>query len=192
MFLRFFLFLFALYLPCYLAFVIFLKSKNKKFSYHKDTVSFLAASKKPWGHFFNISTFLYGLLSLILPIYVIKTLGVNMLTVFGSLFVGLTGLATMLVGLFPMDKKVNAHSLVSYLAFLNVILTGVTFALIFSGGDLISTIMRLLSIWVVGITLFLAVWRFRNKPNYSFFEWIVFISTIAWNFTLSVSLLMKV
>jgi hypothetical protein len=186
------LLIFAGYLPVYLVLVFYLQTKIKNYSLHADTVCFLATAKKPWGPIFNASTFLYGLLSLALPVGVITLLGISTLTIMGAFFVGLTGVATMLVGLFPLIKYTKTHEYISYLAFLNVFLTAATFIYIFSRFNFFSPAMKLLSYWVIGTVVPLGLVKVYGKKTNSLLEWLAFIGTIAWNFGLSVSLFIKI
>lgn len=183
--------IFAYYLAFYFVLVIYLQSKIKKYSVRKDTVCYLATAKRPWGSVFNISTLFYGLLSLSLPVAIIKLLGANLLTVVGSTFVGLTGLATILVGLFPMNKVPKPHTYISVLAYLNVFLTATTFVFIFNRYGYFPPFMKYICYWVIVAIIPLALTAARRYKIYSFFEWIAFIGTIVWNFSLAVALLIN-
>lgn len=190
--LKTFLFIFAGYLPVYLILVFYLQTKIKGYTTLSDTVCFLATAKKPWGPTFNVSTFLYGLLSLALPVGVITLFGINILTVLGAIFVGLTGFATMLVGMFPMSKEFKTHTYISYLAFLNVFLTAFTFIFIFNQNGSFSPVMNFLCYWVIGTVIPLGLAEFYGKKAKPLLEWLAFIGTIAWNFGLAVSLFIKI
>jgi hypothetical protein len=141
---------------------------------------------------FNISTLLYGLLSLALPVGVITLLGTNILTVLGAVFVGMTGFATMLVGMFPMTKESKRHTYISYLAFLNVLLTATSFIFIFNRYVFFSPIMKLLCYWVIGTVVPLGLAEVYGDKKKSLLEWLAFVGTIAWNFGLALSLLTNI
>lgn len=183
--------IFTHYLAFYFVLVIYLQTKIKKYSIRKDTVCYLATAKSPWGFVFNVSTLLYGLLSLSLPIAVIKLLGVNLLTALGSTFVALTGLATVLIGFFPMNKVPKAHTYISILAYLNVFLTATTFVFIFSRYSYFPAFMRFICYWVILTTIPMTLMAARKNGIYSLFEWLTFSGTIVWNFSLAVVLLIN-
>lgn len=188
MLLTFFLKIFALYLLLYFVLIIYLKKRSKS---HRDgTVSNLASSKKPWGTIFNISTLLYGLLSLSLPIAIVKLLGINLLTAVGSTFVGLTAIATILVGLFPTNKFPKKHDLVGMFSFANVFLTALVFIFIVNRYEVFPNFLIYICWWVMGSILPLA-FASKKNPSYSFFEWLTFIGTIVWNFSLALVLLIN-
>lgn len=191
MFQRFFLIFFICYLPIYIALLFLLKTKIAGYSAKQNVVSLLATSKKPWGTIFNISTVLYGLSSFILPICLLLALGINTLSVFGAILLLVTGIATILVGFFPMNIS-KYHELVSYLVFSSVIFTGIVFIPIYNLGNTFPPYMRLVNYGVIGITILLALSSYINKKTVSLLEWSSLIGTIGWNFLLAISLLSNV
>lgn len=184
--------LFILYLPVYVFVLLLLKTKIKGYSARLNVVSLLATAKKPWGVVFNFSTILYGLLSFVLPVSLTLALGVSVLSVFGAFLLTLTGIATILVGIFPMNKKGKHHEIVSYLVFSSVIITGLAFIPIFNLNHIFPQYMKLVNIGVIGVTTLLAFFSYANKQTSSVLEWTSLIGTIVWNFLLAVSLFLAI
>jgi len=188
MYLKFFLMLFAGYLPAYMILVFFLKTKIKKYTMRSHVVSLLATGRKPWGMVFNTTTALYGLLSIILPISVIWILGINIFTILGALSLLTVGWATILVGIFPMDKKAQTHELVSRISFVSVLLVGLIFLWIFNSNNFM-LIIKILNILIVIVTILLCINAAVKKRTNPVLEWLSFMGTIIWNFLLAVSFL---
>jgi hypothetical membrane protein len=186
--LRVFLVLFAGYLPVYLGLLFFLRTKIDGYRFRTHVVSRLATAEKPWSSLFNGSTTAYGLLSLSVPVGIVARLGMNTTDIVGSLFLVSTGVATALVGVFPMDKRSRAHLAASILGFACVVLTGVTFAIIFRETGVFSPVVQAVNYLVLGLTLLLAAGVSVRRTGSSLLEWSAVVGTIAWNFAMSVSL----
>lgn len=189
--LEFFLTIFAIYLPLYLGFLLYLNSKVKRYSIGKCVVSLLATAPKPWNQFFNLSTSVYGLLGTILPISLLFILNLNLLSVTGIFVLFLVCLSTILVGFFPMNKNLKKHERVSYVVFSTVFVVGMIFAYIFERNDIFPEMIQIINTWVIFNSILLFISFLMNKradPN-PLFEWMTLISTIIWNFILAISLI---
>ena len=188
MILKLILFVFICYLPVYLLLLFILKTKVRGYKINAHVVSLLATSDKPWKQIFNISTILYGLVSFVLPVTLLTLFGINTLNLIGAFFLVMTGLATTLVGVFPMDGIVKIHEWVSYFVFSSTTVTGVVFVLIFHNIAVFPELMTSLTYIVICLALLLGLNSLFRKKTSSFFEWTTLIGTILWNFALSVSL----
>ena len=135
---KYFLILFICYLPVYLALVFYLRTKINGYSMRAHMVSYLATSDEPWRSIFNASTILYGGLSIVVPISLNMLPGQDRLVTLGAAPLLATGLATILVGFFPMDRKLKIHNAVGFFAFLSALFAGFAFLFLFSQGLLYS------------------------------------------------------
>ena len=186
---KYFLILYICYLPVYLALVFYLKTKFQGYSMRAHMVSYLANSSEPWRSIFNASTILYGGLSLVVPIRLNTMLGLDSPVALGAASLLATGIATVLVGFFPMDRKLKLHNMVGFFAFFSVLLTGIAFLAIFSQGPLYSPFMEGINIAVIGTTLLLGISLLLHRQESSILEWVTFLCTIVWNFFLATLLL---
>jgi len=188
---KYFLILFICYLPVYVVLVLYLKTKIQGYSMHAHMVSYLATSAEPWRSIFNVSTIPYGALSFSLPASLKMMLGTDGLAALGATSLMGAGAATVLVGFFPMDRRIKIHNAAGVFAFFSALLTGIVFTMIFYQGMLFSPLMELLNFVVTGTTLLLGISLLLRRQNSSLLEWLAFLCTIAWNFLLSVLLLTK-
>jgi len=189
---KYFLILFISYLPLYLVLLMYLKTKIQGYSMRDHMVSYLATSHEPWRSIFNASTVLYGGLSLIIPITLNTMLGTDRLVVLGAVSLLAAGTSTVLIGFFPMDRKLKIHNIIGFFAFLSVLLTGVVFSAIFYQGILFSPLMELINLVVVGTTVLLGISLLLRRQESSFLEWLSVLFTIGWNFLLAVLLLIQI
>jgi hypothetical protein len=189
---KYFLILFIGYLPLYLVLLMYLKTKIHGYSMRDHMVSYLATSNEPWRSIFNASTVLYGGLSLIVPITLNKMLGTDRLVALGAASLLAAGTSTVLIGFFPMDRKLKIHNLIGFFAFLSVLLTGVVFSAIFYQGILFSPLMELINLVVIGTTVLLGISLLLRRQESSFLEWLSVLFTIGWNFLLAVLLLIQI
>lgn len=185
------LILFICYLPVYLALIFYLRSKIQGYSMRAHMVSYLATSDEPWRSIFNASTIVYGGLSVVVPITMKTMLGADALVALGAASLLGAGTATVLVGFFPMDRKLKAHNIVGFFAFFSALLTGIVFTAIFNHGLLFSPLMEFFNLVVIGTTLLLGLSLLFRRRESSLLEWILFICTIAWNFQLAIILLSR-
>lgn len=189
---KYFLILFIGYLPLYLILLMYLKTKIQGYSMRDHMVSYLATSNEPWRSIFNASTVLYGGLSLIIPITLNTMLGTDRLVALGAAALLAAGTSTVLIGFFPMDRKLKIHNIIGVFAFLSVLLTGVVFSAIFYRGILFSPVMELINLIVVGTTVLLGISLLLRRQESSFLEWLSVLFTIGWNFLLAVLLLFQI
>lgn len=189
--LKYLLVLYMCYLPLYLALVFFLRTKIQGYSMRAHMVSYLATSDEPWRSIFNASTIAYGGLSLVVPMSLNTISRANNLVTLGAASMLAAGTATILVGFFPMDRKLRIHNIVGFLAFFSVLLTGFVFFTIFNQGLLFSPLMELINIAVIGTTFLLGISLLIRRQVSSLLEWMAFICTIAWNFLLAFLLLTR-
>ena len=190
-FLKYFLILFICYLPAYLVLLFYLKRRYQGYTIHVHMVSYLATSDEPWRSVFNISTIAYGALSLVLPAAIYSMPGEDLLSSLGATFLLGTGAATILVGFFPMDRKLKIHNAVGFLAFLSALLTGIVFSMIFRQSLFFSSVLIFINFAVLLLAVLLVLSLLFRPQNSSLLEWILMICTIAWNFMLSTSLLTR-
>ena len=190
MFEKYFLILFICYLPVYLALVFYLRTKIEGYSMRAHMVSYLATSDEPWRSIFNASTILYGGLSLIIPFCLNTLFGQERPIALGAGSLLATGFATVLVGFFPMDRKLKIHNAVGFLAFFSVLFAGFAFLSIFNQGLLYSPLMEAINFAVIGTTLLLGLSLLLRRKVSSLLEWMAFLCTIAWNFLLATLLLL--
>ncbi len=186
---KYLLILFICYLPVYLALVFYLKTKINGYSMRAHMVSYLATSDEPWRSIFNASMILYGGLSLVVPISLNMMLGQDRPVTLGAASLLATGLATILVGFFPMDRKLKIHNAVGFFAFFSALFAGFSFLSIFNQGLLYSPLMEGINFAVIGITLLLGISLLLRRQESSLLEWMAFLCTIAWNFLLATLLL---
>jgi hypothetical membrane protein len=184
-----FLILFICYLPIYFTVVFCLRRKIDGYSMRAHMVSYLANSAEPWRSIFNGSTILYGGLSIVVPISMHSLLGAAQPVTLGAAFLLATGLATVLIGFFPMDRKLKIHNMVGFFAFFSALLTGIAFLSIFSQGLLYSPLMEGINFVVIGTTLLLGSSLLLRRRESSLLEWVTFLFTIVWNFLLATLLL---
>jgi len=189
---KYFLILFIGYLPLYLVLLMYLKTKIQGYSMRDHMVSYLATSNEPWRSIFNASTVLYGGLSLIVPITLDKMLGTDRLVALGAVSLLAAGTSTVLIGFFPMDRKLKIHNIIGVFAFLSVLLTGVVFSAIFYRGVIFSPLMELINLVVIGTTVLLGISLLLRRQESSFLEWLSVLFTIGWNFLLAVLLLIQI
>lgn len=190
--LKYLLILFICYLPVYLALVFYLRSKIQGYTIRAHMVSYLATSEEPWRSIFNASTILYGGLSFVVPFTLNRLPGADTLVGLGAVTLLAAGVATVLVGFFPMDRKLKIHNVVGFFAFFSALLTGVVFMVIFDQGLLFSPLMELINFAVVGTTLLLGLSLLLRRQESSLLEWLSFVSIVAWNFLLASLLLTRV
>jgi hypothetical protein len=190
--LKYLLILFICYLPVYLALLIYLRTKIEGYSMRAHMVSFLATSNEPWRSIFNTATILYGALSFAVPISLSIRAGTNSWVALGTASLLATGTATVMVGIFPMDRRLKVHNVVGFFAFVSVLLTGIVFFAIFSKGLLFSPLMELVNFAVIGTAILLGLSLLFRRQESSLLEWICFICTIAWNFLLASLLLVRI
>ncbi len=188
---KYFLILFICYLPVYLALVFYLRTRINGYSMCAHMVSYLATSDEPWRSIFNASTILYGGLSIIVPISLNRMLGEERLVTLGAASLLATGVATILVGFFPMDRKLKIHNAVGFFAFFSALLAGFSFLSIFNQGPLYSPLMAGVNYAMVGITLLLGISLLLRGQVSPLLEWMAFLCTIAWNFLLATMLLFR-
>jgi len=188
---KYFLILFICYLPVYLALVFYLRTKIQGYNMHAHMVSYLSHSAEPWRSVFNVSTILYGVLSFALPVSLNIMLGTNQLVALGSASLIGAGAATVLVGFFPMDRRIRIHNIAGFTAFLSALVTGIVFSAIFHQGMLFFPPMQFVNLAVVTTMMLLGFSLLLRKQNSSFIEWLAFLCTIAWNLLLSVLLLTR-
>jgi hypothetical protein len=189
---KYFLILFICYLPVYLTVVFYLRTKIQGYSMRAHMVSFLATSTEPWRSIFNAATILYGGLSVVVPISLHRLLGTGHSVSLGSASLLATGTATVLVGFFPMDRKLKVHNMVAFFAFFSALFAGFVFQSIFNHGLLHSSMMEGVNVVVIGATLLLGISLLLRRQESSLLEWIAFLCTIAWNFLLAVQLLTQI
>ncbi len=189
---KYFLILFICYLPVYLAIVFYLRTKIQGYSMRAHMVSVLATSAEPWRSVFNATTILYGGLSIVVPFTLHSLLGTSRPGELGAAALLATGTATVLVGFFPMDRRLKVHNAVGFFAFFSALFAGFIFLSIFDQGLLYSPLMEGLDIAVIGITLLLGISLLFRRQASNLLEWIAFICTIAWNFLLATLLLMQI
>jgi len=190
--LKYLLILFIFYLPIYLALLIYLRTKIEGYTMRAHMVSFLATSCEPWRSVFNISTILYGVLSFALPISLRTMATANSWVSLGTASLLTAGTATVLVGFFPMDRRLQVHNAVGFLAFFSALFTGIVFFVLFSQGRLFSPLMELVNSAVIGATVLLGLSLLFHRQESSLLEWIAFLCTVAWNFLLAALLLTRV
>lgn len=188
---KYFLILFIFYLPVYLALVFYLRTKIEGYSMRAHMVSYLANSEEPWRSIFNASTILYGGLSFVVPCSLNALFGQERPVALGAGSLLATGFATVLVGFFPMDRKLKIHNVVGFLAFFSALFAGFAFLSIFNQGLLYSPLMEAINFAVIGTTLLLGLSLLLHKKVSSLLEWIAFLFTIAWNFLLATLLLLN-
>ena len=186
---RYFLILFICYLPVYLCVVFYLRTKIQGYSMRVHMVSFLATSDEPWRSIFNTATILYGGLSVVVPISLDNLPGKGNSVSLGSAALLATGTATILVGFFPMDRRLKVHNMVACLAFFSALFAGIVFQSIFMHGFLHSALMEGINVVVIATTLLLGISLLLRRQESSLLEWIAFLCTIAWNFLLAIQLL---
>jgi hypothetical membrane protein len=189
---KYFLILFICYLPVYLAIVFYLRTKIDGYSMRVHMVSVLATSSEPWRSIFNASTILYGGLSIVVPFTLRSLLGTGRPVELGTAALLATGTATILVGFFPMDRRLKVHNAVGFFAFFSALFAGFVFLSIFKHGVLYSPLMEGIDMAVIGITLLLGFSLLLRRQESSFLEWIAFLCTIAWNFLLATLLLLQI
>jgi hypothetical membrane protein len=188
---KYFLILFICYLPVYLSLVFYLRTKINGYSMRAHMVSYLATSDEPWRSIFNVSTILYGGLSFVVPISLNMMLGGDHPVTLGAASLLATGLATILVGFFPMDRKLKIHNAVGFFAFFSALLAGFSFLSIFNQGLLNFPLMEGFNVAVICITLLLGISLLFRRQESSLLEWMAFLCTIAWNFLLATLLLLS-
>ena len=190
--LKYLLILYICYLPVYLVLVFYLKSKIQGYTIRAHMVSFLATSDEPWRSIFNAATILYGVLSFVVPVSLKNIPGANSVIALGAASLLAAGSATVLVGFFPMDRRLKIHNIIGFFAFFSVLLTGIVFFIIFSQGLLFSPLMELINLAVIATTALLGISLLLRRQESSFLEWIAFLCTIAWNFLLASLLLTRI
>ncbi len=154
---KYFLILFICYLPVYLAVVFYLRTKIQGYSMRAHMVSYLAHSTEPWRSIFNVSTILYGGLSIVVPVSLHNLSGTDQPVGLGAAALMAAGTATVLVGFFPMDRRLKIHNMVGFFAFFSVLLTSFVFLSIFRQGRLYSPVMEGINYAVIATTLLLGV-----------------------------------
>lgn len=189
---KYFLLLFICYLPVYLAVVFYLRTKIEGYSMRAHMVSYLAHSAEPWRSIFNVSTSLYGGLSIVVPVSLHNLAGADQTVGLGASTLLATGTATILVGFFPMDRRLKIHNMVGFFAFFSALLAGFVFLSIFREGFLYSPVMEGINFAVIGTTLLLGFSLLLRRQVSSLLEWIAFLCTLAWNFNLAVMLLTQI
>jgi len=132
--LKYLLILFISYLPIYLAILIYLRTKIEGYTMRAHMVSFLATSCEPWRSIFNVSTILYGALSFAVPISLKTMNAADSWVSLGTASLLSAGTATILVGCFPMDRRLHIHNAVGFMAFFSALFTGAGLFVRFSQG----------------------------------------------------------
>ncbi len=186
---KYFLILFICYLPIYLAVVFYLRTKIEGYSMRAHMVSYLAHSAEPWRSIFNAGTVLYGGLSIVVPITLRNLFGTGQPVELGTASLLAAGTATVLIGFFPMDRRLNVHNGIAFFAFLSALFTGLAFQSMFNHGLLRSSLMEGVNAVVIGITVLLGLSFLVRRQDSSLLEWIAFVCTVAWNFLLATLLL---
>jgi hypothetical protein len=189
---KYFLLLFICYLPVYLALVLYLRTKIEGYSMRAHMVSYLAHSSEPWRSIFNVSTALYGGLSIVVPFSLHNLFGTGRPVELGTASLLATGTATVLVGFFPMDRRLKVHNAVAFFAFFSALFAGLVFQSIFNRGVLHSWLMEGVNTAMIGITILLGISLLFRRQESSLLEWIAFSCTIAWNFLLATQLLTQI
>jgi hypothetical protein len=188
---KYLLILFIFYLPVYLVLLLYLRTKIQGYSMRAHMVSYLATSSEPWRSIFNASTILYGGLSLIVPLSMNTLFGTERPVTLGTAALLATGTATVLVGFFPMDRRLKIHNIVGFFAFFSALLTGFVFISIFDQGQLYSPLMEGINVAVIGTTLLLGFSLLLRRKVSTLLEWMAFLCTIAWNFLMATLLLLQ-
>jgi hypothetical protein len=189
--LKYLLILFICYLPLYLALLIYLRTKIEGYSMRAHMVSFLATSSEPWRSLFNAATILYGALSFAVPISLKTLVEANSWVGLGAASLLSAGTATVLVGFFPMDRRLKVHNAVGFMAFFSALFAGLVFFILFSQGRLFSPLMELVNFAVLVTTVLLGLSLLFHRKESSLLEWIAFLCTLAWNFLLAALLLTR-
>ncbi|MGE5374630.1 MAG: DUF998 domain-containing protein [Bacteroidota bacterium] len=189
--LKYLLILFVCYLPLYLALLIYLRTKIEGYSMRDHMVSFLATSSEPWRSIFNAATVLYGALSFAVPFSLKTLVEANSWVGLGAASLLSAGAATVLVGFFPMDKRLKVHNAVGFMAFFSALFAGLVFFVLFSQGKLFSPLMELVNFAVLATTILLGLSLLFHRKESSLLEWIAFLCTLAWNFLLAALLLIR-
>jgi hypothetical protein len=190
--LKYLLILFICYLPLYLVLLIYLRTKIEGYTMRVHMVSFLATSSEPWRSVFNASTTLYGVLSFAVPLSLKLMVKPDSWIALGTASLLAAGSATILVGFFPMDRRLKIHNAVGFLAFFSVMFTSISFFAIFNQGSLFSPFMEVVNFAVIGTTILLGLSLLFRRQESSLLESIAFLCTIAWNFMLAALLLIRV
>jgi len=188
---KYFLILFICYLPLYLALLLYLRTKIRGYTVRQHMVSVLATSEEPWRSMFNVSTILYGALSFVLPFSLYSIHRSDLVVTRGVATLLGAGIATILIGFFPMDRQFKVHNIIGFLAFLSVLFTGGVFFTIFSQGMLFSPLMELINFAVFVTTFLLGISLLFRPEHSSLLEWVAFLCALAWNFLLASLLLIK-
>lgn len=182
---------FIFYLPTYFIFLIFLSKKAEGYSIINCIISDLGQTSFNWSNIFNITTILYGILSLIIP-YKLIISGINHSLLYLGIFgLFITSIATILVGLFPIDTKRKMHNIISYFVFGSVIFNGIVFVFIPHKVSIIPNYISYLSASVLAITGILITTKIKIKidSKYAPYEWMCLLGTILWNLALASFLL---
>jgi hypothetical membrane protein len=169
--------------------VFYLRKKIDGYSMRAHMVSYLANSAEPWRSIFNAATILYGGLSIVVPISLYSLLGTAQPVTLGAAFLLATGIATVLIGFFPMDRKLKIQNRVGFFAFFSALLTGIAFLSIFSQGLLYAPLLEGINLVFIGTTLLLGISLLLRRQESSLLEWVTFLFTIVWNFLLATLLL---
>jgi len=140
---------------------------------------------------FNVSTILYGALSFVLPFSLYSIHRSDLVVTRGVATLLGAGIATILIGFFPMDRQFKVHNIIGFLAFLSVLFTGGVFFTIFSQGMLFSPLMELINFAVFVTTFLLGISLLFRPEHSSLLEWVAFLCALAWNFLLASLLLIK-
>lgn len=177
--------IFLVYQPIYLSILIFLKN-TLGYKINRKVISKFGAAPPPWRYLFNITSSLYGIFSVGLPLWILqyRSRGV-LLCDFAVVSLLICGIGMVLVGIFPMDTKRTMHRIAACITFCGVFLTGLVFIPILKMITSYESVMILLSSATIIGTIILSIRYISKKYNHAFSEWTVAIFAISWNFLVS-------
>lgn len=194
-----FLTIYLIYIPVFLIVLLVLLRNNPAYSIRTKTVSELAFLDRPWSQIFDLLTFFYGLLGLFAVVKFITVNNVSPYVFICLISLAMVCLGTILEALFPLNVNKTRHFGATVILFFWLIITEITFSFSFLISESYIWI-SLLSGFMLFMTLILlykarrhvkTLGNYNNSPEYCQWEWALILTTFAWNFLFTLTLLVK-
>lgn len=161
------------------------------YSMSTHLVSDLGIKVSHYRILFNAGTVVYGVVGTLIPFVLLQVLPKTTFTTISVVSITITSLCLALLGLFPMDKPV-LHASLSVIEFAALFMSYLFTLYIFLNSSIFPSILILLNV-ILLMCIVLFTWALFMKSDKVFLlEWIIFLGTILWNFTIGFTMLISI
>jgi hypothetical protein len=178
-------------IPFLFLIVGYLAVNNPGFFIHRKMISALAEARARKSFLAGSLIFLFGFLSLYLALGIHRLLGNDPLVTAGTIFLGLTGVFTILVALFPRDRFRQLHGHFGTIMLLSKVMALVILINVFTHSPLVPPSIIILNLLVAFFALmhtsFIGIAKIHPKFRFltrlaALHQWLMAGFTLIWDF----------